>query len=271
MYGDRVDLKSDKIQKDFQNIFDNQSMTEQDCINIEKMTRGQNKNKQWYEARSQRITASNFGCIIKLKDSTKPDTVIKDVMGYRTFDNKYCAWGRSHEPAARRMYANSRKDTKVQECGLIVNPKFPHLGASPDAILENSNEGYGLLEIKCPAADRWKNVHPSTCASDSDFFCSVDENGDPKLKRSHRYYMQVQGQLAISGRKWCDFMVWTLKGWTVERIYADSEYWNNMLSRLNDFYMKYVLPELFTERIKRGHSLYWKCDDLKSTCQCEDT
>ena len=51
-------------------------------------------------------------------------------------------------------------------------------------------------------------------------------------------------------------MVWTLKGWTVEKIYADQECWANMLPRLNDFYKKRVLPELFTERIKRGRALY---------------
>ena len=194
--------------------------------------------------------------MVKLKDSTKPDNIIKDVMGYRTFDNKYCAWGRSYEPAARRVYTNARKSTRVQQCGLIVSPKYPHLGASPDALLENPTEGQGLLEIKCPAADKWKSVHPNVCALDSDFFCTLDENGAIKLKRSHRYYIQVQGQMAISGRSWCDFMVWTLKGWTVERIYTDSECWNDMLPKLTHFYVNCVLPELFTERIKRGHSLH---------------
>lgn len=71
-----------------------------------------------------------------MKVPTKLETVLKNVMEYRTFDNKYCAW-RSHEPAPHRIYANSNKDIKVQQCGLLVNPKFPHLGASPNALLEN--------------------------------------------------------------------------------------------------------------------------------------
>lgn len=99
MFNDSVDLKTTTVQEKFQEIFHNQNVSEHDSAEIEKLTRGQNKNKQWFEARSQRITASNFGCVVKLKDSTKPDNFIKDVMGYRTFDNKYCAWGRSHEPA----------------------------------------------------------------------------------------------------------------------------------------------------------------------------
>ena len=107
-----MDLENEEVKQSFQNTFDKLSVTDQDAVDIEKMTRGQNKNKQWYEARSQRITASNFGCIAKMKDNTKPDTNLKDVMGYRTFDNKYYAWGRSHEPAARRMYSNNGKKSK---------------------------------------------------------------------------------------------------------------------------------------------------------------
>ena len=92
MYNDSVDLQNETMKQSFQNVYDNQSVTEEDCVTIERMTHGQNKNKQWYEARSQRITASNFGCITKMKDTTKPETVLKDVMDYRKFDNKYCAW-----------------------------------------------------------------------------------------------------------------------------------------------------------------------------------
>ena len=36
------------------------------------------------------------------------------------------------------------------------------------------------------------------------------------LKKYHNYYFQVQGQLAITHAKWCDFMVYTLKGFSVE-------------------------------------------------------
>lgn len=81
MYNDSVNLENEEVKQSFQNTFDKLSVTDQDAVDIEKLTRGQNKNKQWYEARSQRITALNFGCIAKMKDNTKPDTILKDVMG----------------------------------------------------------------------------------------------------------------------------------------------------------------------------------------------
>ena len=121
MYMDSVDLEDDHIKETFQQVFKNQSVSDLVWTNIEKNTRVQNKNNQWFKARTQRITASKFGCIVKRKSSSKPDSVLNDVMGYRAFDNKYCLWGRSHEPAAHRTYANSRRDTKAHTCGLLVN------------------------------------------------------------------------------------------------------------------------------------------------------
>jgi hypothetical protein len=31
----------------------------------------------------------------------------------------------------------------------------------------------------------------------------------PKLKKNHEYYDQVQGQMGLTGTKWCDFVVYT--------------------------------------------------------------
>ena len=46
MYMDSVDLEDDRMKETFQQVYKNQSVSDLDCTNIEKMTRGQNKNKQ---------------------------------------------------------------------------------------------------------------------------------------------------------------------------------------------------------------------------------
>ena len=38
------------------------------------------------------------------------------------------------------------------------------------------------------------------------------------FKRNHEYYTQVQGQMGVSGASWCDLIVYTKKGTSVERI-----------------------------------------------------
>ena len=59
-----------------------------------------------------------------------------------------------------------------------------------------------------------------------------------------------QGQMAITDSKWCEFCVWTLRGHSVERIPFDNATWLTMLSKLNNFYIKAVIPELFSEQVR---------------------
>jgi len=61
--------------------------------------------------------------------------------------------------------------------------------------------------------------------------------------------------MAITDRKWCDFCVWTLRGHSVERIPFDNASWMTMLSKLNNFYIKAVISELFSERVRRRKAL----------------
>ena len=135
----------------------------------------------------------------------------------------------------------------VKESGLIVNKDYPHLKTSPDGIVEcmccHCGKNKGLLEIKCPY--KYRNETPLKAAENSDF-CCVLANGKLKLKTSHNYFYQVQGQMAIAGMSWCDFYVWTLKGTSIERIYFDKDFWESVVEKLNVFYFDNIIPELFS-------------------------
>ena len=51
------------------------------------------------------------------------------------------------------------------------------------------------------------------------------------------YYSQVQGQIGGRGRKWCDFVVYTKKGNSIERLPFDPQFWEGvLLSKLSNFY-----------------------------------
>ena len=54
-----------------------------------------------------------------------------------------------------RRKNNGIKKITVYDCGLVVNPSHPYLGASPDGIVfdPSSTSPFGILEIKIiPAA-----------------------------------------------------------------------------------------------------------------------
>ena len=48
----------------------------------------------------------------------------------------------------------------------------------------------------------------------------------------HTYYAQVQRQMGITGAEWCDFVVFTKKGMSVERIAFDGHYWCDLERKL---------------------------------------
>ena len=73
----------------------------------------------------------------------------------------------------------------------------------------------------------------------------MEINGKVHLKRDHQYYDQVQGQLAVSGLEWCDFVVFTNVGINIERIKFNEQYWRQTLfPKLTEFYLNHALPYL---------------------------
>ena len=67
----------------------------------------------------------------------------------------------------------------------------------------------------------------------------------PKLKETHHYYAQIQGQMAIGERPWCDFVINTFKDTTIQRVSFDLQYWlEKLLPKLQSFYDNCLLPEI---------------------------
>ena len=45
---------------------------------------------------------------------------------------------------------------------------------------------------------------------------------------------------------WCDFVTYTYKNFTVERITFNKDFWDTMQETLTEFYFRYVLPKSCT-------------------------
>jgi hypothetical protein len=138
--------------------------------------------------------------------------------------------------------ANANTPVTCYESGLVVNPACPWLGASPDRKVLDLKIGFGLLEVKCPYSV--KDITPqAACKTQQDFFCK-EENGKFCLKKTHNYYAQIQGQMALGGAEWCDFLVYTHKGMLIERVLFDPDYWKEAYEKLSQFYVDYYWPSL---------------------------
>lgn len=90
--------------------------------------------------------------------------------------------------------------------------------------------------------------------SDSSFYLKVDDNGARTLSKSHEYYFQVQGQLSVCDKDYCDFVCWTPKGMHIERIVRDYSFFTDVKERLDQFFVTVILPILLTGRNTSGSS-----------------
>ena len=61
------------------------------------------------------------------------------------------------------------------------------------------------------------------------------------MKRTHKYYAQVQGIMGVTGARWCDFVVYTSKGMSTEGIPFDVQFWNDLSTKLKLYYFKHFL------------------------------
>ena len=94
-----------------------------------------------------------------------------------------------------------------------------------------NNACIGILEVKCPYSldnvDITK-MHPKEITKHPKFWLEIHD-GTPRLKQNHKYFYQIQGELAIMEKPWCDFIVWTEGGILTERIHSDKDLWESYM------------------------------------------
>lgn len=98
------------------------------------------------------------------------------------FSNAAMQWGTEKEPDARAAY-EFRTDAEVVQVGFVEHPTIPMTGSSPDGLVGAP----GQIEIKCP-----------NTATHLDTLLSRTVPG--------KYVIQMQWQMACTGREWCDFV-----------------------------------------------------------------
>ena len=209
--------------------------------------------------RNGRITSSRFGQVLHRRDSTPSERLVSEIMGYTQSvpSTPAIRWGRNNEHHARKAYLGYMRakghDISYRDSGLHLYPPATFLGASTDGIIVDSSLedcSMGCLEIKCPFSIGGTSAleqTPAELAQNTSFYLECVGSDNLQLKRAHPYYAQVQGEMAIVGTEWCDFVVYTPVGLHVERVVFDYSFWEDkLLPSLQRFFRNHVLPELVT-------------------------
>ena len=108
--------------------------------------------------------------------------------------------------------------------------------------------GY-ILEIKCSYKHCDQHPHYISDAK----FCLHRVAEAVQLKSTHNYYIQIQGQMAICKKDYCNFVCWTPKGMHVERIAFDASVFSRIKPSLDHYFQSVVLPELLTHAVQDGN------------------
>ena len=112
-------------------------------------------------------------------------------------------WGSQQEETARSKFveimALKHKSFTVKKVGLVLHPQPRYIGASPAGLCTCQCCPNMVLEIKCPYSVKEANKTLNDGWNLTDFLQKDGEN--ILLKRSHKYYTQVQAQLANTSCK----------------------------------------------------------------------
>jgi len=146
---------------------------------------------EWLALRLGKVTASRMKDVLSkgrgTAQSKTAETYMMELLCERLtgeskpfFENDAMQWGTATEPQARAMYELMSGNT-VKEVAFVEHNEF--IGISPDGMIDDD----GLIEIKCPTTITQVRR-------------SLTDN------YSKDYYTQIQCQLWVTEREWCDFL-----------------------------------------------------------------
>lgn len=173
---------------------------------------------EWFDVKRGIVSASHFKEILNKK--TGRGLYMRKVAAERltgqteeTYTNKIIENGADTEAEARECYEHIYHE-KVIQVGFVKLNEW--VGCSPDGIISRD----GLAEIKCPLG--------------STHIDYISKDAMPAV-----YFPQVQGQLWVTGRKWCDFISYNpyfkIRPLWSKRIQRDEEYIKNLESKTLGF------------------------------------
>ncbi|MFH1525607.1 MAG: lambda exonuclease family protein [Bacteroidota bacterium] len=144
---------------------------------------------EWQQVRCGKFTASNFAKLFMAASTKGYQDYINNVVFERltgkqaeAYTNEWMLRGSELEAEARISY-ESRTFNIVEQVGFVEYSEW--IGASPDGLIDAD----GLIEIKCPK-------HTTV----------IEYLLSDKIPKD--YYWQMQGQMMVTDRKWCDYFIY---------------------------------------------------------------
>lgn len=149
------------------------------------------RDEAWFARRAGKFTGSRFGDLMATTKTGPAASrrnlivtlAVERITGacVETYQNSAMQRGIDLEDQARSAYEVLTGEL-ADLIDFIDHPEVPNCGVSPDGLIGDM----GLVEVKCPA--------------------SIAKHADALTEGAHakEYAWQIQGQLWVTGRRWCD-------------------------------------------------------------------
>ena len=180
----------------------------------------------WLKARLGKVTASRVADVMskgrgsapsKTAESYMMELIAEKLTGQSKpfFENDAMKWGTATEPQARDMYSVNNGFVSIREVAFVELDENTLI--SPDGLVGD----HGLFEAKCPnTTTQLKRALSDSYSSD--------------------YKPQIQMQLWVTERDWCDFVSFDPRlecgaSYLQERVFRDEEYISEMKVKVDAF------------------------------------
>ena len=195
---------------------------------------------EWHLSRLGKVTASRVSDVLSKgksgesasRKNYRTELLVQRLTGQpgESFTNAAMEWGTATEPLARIAY-EAEMGVFVDQVAFIDHPSIVQFGCSPDGLVDKD----GLIEIKC-----------GNTATHIDWML----DGKPPAK----HIPQMQCQMAVTGRQWCDFVSFDPRlpddlQLFVVRLERDQEYIEAMEAEVKKFLSE--VDEMFTKLKER--------------------
>ena len=153
------------------------------------------------------------------------------------------------EKSALQLYQEVTSDAKEvirkSDRGFIAKMTDPEeiIVAQPDGLVVLTDDSEGVIEIKCPSSAQSETMDMAVKEKKVKFLVpatTLDGKTEYKLKRSDKFYHQVQAEIyagQVHKIKFCDFVTYLKKTQeiSVERIFPDSEWLKTNIPKVREF------------------------------------
>lgn len=243
----------------FTTLFNSQTYSSTEQQRIAELTVGQRNNPLWFEIRKIKLTASNFGPIMRQSTASNAN-ILKKILYTDISNIPAVKYGCLNEERAAKLYQqHSEQEGRsllIKESGLHVctEPLYGFLAGSPDRIVRDYdvNEDF-LVEIKSlfdPNPDSPYTTVKEIARKRKHSFCCYFVGNQLKLRPTHDYMYQINGMLGIMGLKRCELVLNFRDDIEIVIVEFNEKCWSVMKDKLRAFYVHQLLPEITDRKLK---------------------